>query len=402
MIQSPMQEILLAAAVLPILAAVYWALPPRMRSPMLALLSLGFALYMSGPWATLLLAGSIVITHRAGLVLRGQSPRRPLVLRLTLLWLLGSLCVFKYLNLLVDQALAIGAHLGLSVELALPRLVFPLGLSYALFRLVHFTVESYRRKVPEGSLVDLGCYTLFFPTYLSGPVERFPAFQKQTMARKPFDYADVNYGLYRLASGLVKKFAVADPLYKLVMPVLSAPLVHGRAALVSALYGLGLRVYLDFSGYTDMALGVSRLFGYRIMENFDLPYLKPNLAEVWRNWHISLYSFIRDYFFLPFFAVRGSRLKLYVGVFLTFVVFMVWHDGTMSYLLLGCYHGLGMMAHTAFQERKRRSPGLARLMKEKEMVPVTTLLAASFFAFGFVFFELEPGQVWQLVLRIFT
>jgi len=285
----------------------------------------------------------------------------------------------------------------------------PLGASYIIFRMIHYTVEIYRGRIPESSLSDFALYVLFIPTYWAGPVERFPAFQKQTEAQKKLNHSDINYGLFRIISGLVKTFLVAGPLRLLLinkdttlgaLGVLMAPALHGRTVVISSLYGLAVMVYMDFSGYTDLALGVAMLFGYKIMENFNLPYFKPNLAEMWRNWHISVYSFIRDYFFFPFFGVRASFLKMQLGVILTFVVFMVWHEGSWRFLALGLYHGLGMVTWNVFQQLKRKNPSLRDLINHKDLKPLHTFFAFSFFGFGFVFFFLDVKAVVALLARL--
>ena len=319
-----------------------------------------------------------------------------------LIWLVGSLCTFKYFNQLVDFGTSMWARMDMApiIEGTIPRLAMPLGLSYVVFRMIHYTVERYRGRAPDSGFVDFGSYVLFFPTFLSGPVERFPAFHKQTEAQKRFDVNDINYGLFRIVSGLLKKFLAADPLGKLVLPVLKSPLTHGISTTWAALYGLAWQVYMDFSGYTDLALGVSRLFGYKVMENFNLPYFKPNLAEMWRNWHISVYSFIRDYFFFPFFGVRASFLKMQLGVILTFVVFMVWHEGSWRFLALGLYHGLGMVTWNVFQQLKRKNPSLRDLINHKDLKPLHTFFAFSFFGFGFVFFFLDVKAVVALLARL--
>ena len=394
-----MQTILSFAAALPVLVILFWVLPARLRSHFLLLCSLAFASFFS--WqAAIFFVFNLVLVHQAGNYLAGDGARRPLVFRLMLLWLVGSLCTFKYINQLLSLALSALGGLFSSPDLTLPKLAMPLGLSYVIFRMIHYTVERYRGRAPESSLVDFGSYVLFFPTFLSGPVERFPAFHKQTAAAKPLDVNDINYGLFRIVSGLLKKFLAADPLGKLVLPVLKSPLTHGVGTTWAALYGLAIQVYMDFSGYTDLALGTSKLFGYKVMENFNLPYFKPNLAEIWRNWHISVYSFIRDYFFFPFFAVRSSRLKLNIGVFLTFVIFMVWHEGSWRFLSLGCYHGIGMLIYNNFQEIKKKNKGVSELMAHKETRPISTFISASYFGFGFVFFILEMKEVGHLALHL--
>jgi len=401
-----MQGVFIYAAILPVVVIIHWAaVPARWRSLYLLLCSLGFIASYSWTSALYFLANIAVVHQACRYLSHKERARRPAVLKLTLLWLIGSLCVFKYTNILVDAGLHLALRLSLveaSSQLSLPQILLPLGISYIIFRLIHCTVESYRGRLPkEYSLVDLACYVLFFPTFLSGPVERFPAFHCQTAAQQDFDFNHINYGLFRILSGAVKKVGAADPLLSLVMPVLRAPAAFSRGVVVSSIYGLAVQVYMDFSGYTDLALGVSRLFGYKIMENFNLPYFRPNLAEVWRNWHISVYSFIRDYFFFPLFAVRGSALKLHVGIFLTFVVFMIWHDGSLRFLALGVYHGVGMVIWNLFQLLKRKSPSASQLISHPDLGPLHTFIAVSFFGFGFIFFVLEMAEVRALMLRFF-
>jgi len=396
-----METILQFAAALPVLVILFWVIPARARSGFLLLASLAFAAFFS--WqAVIFFLLNLALVHRAGRYLAGDGDQRPQVFRLMLIWLVGSLCTFKYFNQLVDFGTSMWARMDMApiIEGTIPRLAMPLGLSYVVFRMIHYTVERYRGRAPDSGFVDFGSYVLFFPTFLSGPVERFPAFHKQTEAQKRFDVNDINYGLFRIVSGLLKKFLAADPLGKLVLPVLKSPLTHGISTTWAALYGLAWQVYMDFSGYTDLALGVSRLFGYKVMENFNLPYFKPNLAEMWRNWHISVYSFIRDYFFFPFFGVRASFLKMQLGVILTFVVFMVWHEGSWRFLALGLYHGLGMVTWNVFQQLKRKNPSLRDLINHKDLKPLHTFFAFSFFGFGFVFFFLDVKAVVALLARL--
>ena len=396
-----MQQIFIYAVMLVVAVPLYWVLPVRWRSP--ALLAGSVALIARVDWvgAAYFLV-MVALTFAAGRRLRQKdSAGRALLFKLTLLWLVGNLCWFKYTNLALTTLLDAGAGGWLSLDPGLTtwRVAMPLGASYIIFRMIHYVVESYRGRIPDSSLGDFALYVLFIPTYVAGPVERFPAFQKQTEAQKKLDQSDINYGLFRLISGLVKKFFVAEPL-KLVLPVLLHPALFGKAVVVSAMYGLAIHVYMDFSGYTDLALGVAMLFGYKIMENFNLPYFKPNLAEMWRNWHISVYSFIRDYFFFPFFGVRASFFKMQLGVIMTFVVFMVWHEGSWRFLTLGLYHGLGMVTWNVFQLVKRKNSTVREIVNHKDLAPLHTFIAFTFFGFGFIFFVLDMDGVVNLVVRL--
>jgi D-alanyl-lipoteichoic acid acyltransferase DltB (MBOAT superfamily) len=140
------------------------------------------------------------------------------------------------------------------------------------------------------------------------------------MEMKTPDLSTINQGLFRILLGIAKKFVVADNLARWIIPALHSPKSHPRFLILLLVYGTAIQIYLDFSGYTDMALGVARLFGYKIMENFNRPFFQRNIAMFWRNWHISVYSWIRDYFFFPFFGYRPSNLKIYFGIFATMIV----------------------------------------------------------------------------------
>jgi alginate O-acetyltransferase complex protein AlgI len=274
-------------------------------------------------------------------------------------------------------------------------------MSYIIFRLIHFVVEVYKKKSPKCSFIDFGLYVLFFPTFLAGPVERFRPFHAQTMELSALDLSNINQGLFRILSGVLKKFVFADYLARWIIPALHTPESHPRFLILLFIYGTAIQIYLDFSGYTDMALGVSRLFGYKIMENFNRPFFQRNVAQFWRNWHISVYSWIRDYFFFPFFGYRASTLKIYLGIFLTMVVFMLWHKGNLNFLLLGIYHGLGLVIWQLFQEMKRKYPSIRKWSLQPYVKPVAIFLTFNFVSVSFLLFYLDFPHLFAVMGRVF-
>ncbi|MBD3379922.1 MAG: hypothetical protein GF408_05610, partial [Candidatus Omnitrophica bacterium] len=155
-----------------------------------------------------------------------------------------------------------------------------------------------------------------------------------------------------------------------------------RHELILAVYAAAIWLYMDFSGYCDMAIGVSRLFGYRIVENFDRPFLKKNIALYWRSWHISVYSWIRDYFYFPLFVYRGSRPKLYAGIFLTMMVFMLWHAPTPGFLFAGIYNGIGLVVWKLFQDLKEKLPFVERILSCGAFTPFSVFLTFSYVSLG--------------------
>ncbi len=396
-----MSQITHSIILLSISFLLYWFfIPKKYRHILLfaasfyfmSLFSVGYAVYFVFNAALVYIAGSFI---------KKEYRNSKLLLKLSLIWLVGSLCVFKYTHLFMNSLFKLGSQLSLFQETTFSRIILPLGLSYIIFRLIHYIVEVYRKNIPEHSFWDLGLYVFFFPTFIAGPVERFQRFHHQTDEIKSLNPSDLNYGLLRIIAGMIKKFVIADQLTPVLMPLLSSPHEYSWILVVLSVYGLAIQIYMDFSGYTDMALGVARLFGYKIMENFNYPYFKKNIALFWRNWHISVYSFIRDYFFLPLFGYRASQLKIYIGIFMTMIVFMLWHVGNMAFLILGIYHGSGLVIWQLFQEIKRKHKRLRKLVDSPYLDSLSIYITFTFVSFGFIIFSFDIGTIKSIISRIF-
>jgi alginate O-acetyltransferase complex protein AlgI len=379
---------------------IYWfLLPSKWRSLFLFLISLIFIAFLNLQYILYFLFHIAFVYSMSFCIEKGK--RRKLLLTITLIWLIGNLCFFKYSDLFFNTIMESGFRFSWMPKISFPTILLPLGISYIIFRLIHFVVEVYKKKSPKCSFIDLGLYVLFFPTFLAGPVDRFQRFHSQTLEIKGPDLSSVNQGLFRILLGVAKKFILADNLARWVIPLLYSPENHPRFLVLLCIYGTAIQVYLDFSGYTDMALGVSRLFGYRIMENFNRPFFQRNIALFWRNWHISVYNWIRDYFFFPLFGYRASTLKIYIGIFLTMVVFMLWHKGNLNFLLLGIYHGLGLVIWQLFQEIKRKYTPIRKWSARSYLNPIAVFFTFTFVSFGFLFFYLDLHQLYAVLDRIF-
>lgn len=335
-----------------------------------------------------------VAVYWAGNLISKNEKRKKTIFGTTLFLLISNLLLHKYF-------LGIGSKTFFFSLDDATKILWPLGMSYITFRLIHYIVEAYRKNVPESSFVDFASYVLFFPTFLAGPVERFLRFQSQTSEKRNLDIFDINYGLFRIICGIIKKCIIADNLARVIMPVLHNPQNYTRAIIIFSIYGLAIRIYMGFSGYTDMAIGVARLFGYKIMENFHYPFFQKNIALFWRNWHISVYSWIRDYFFFPFFAAHGSSFKLYFGMIATMVVFHLWHSPSVNFLVLGAYHGIGLVIWRLFQEIKKKHPAIRNIIDHKLATTISTAFTFSFVSFGFVFFGFNIKDVLNIIRTVF-
>lgn len=383
-----MTTILVVCALFAISVALYWSvIPSKHRSLFLLLCSVIFMASFGLTYALYFLL-QVGFVYVAGLRIRRATVHRTSMLQLMLLWLVGHLCFFKYTTALMDTLLTFGIAPSSSFP-SVPTILLPLGASYITFRLIHYIVEVYRHGVPKSSFVDMANYVLFFPTFLAGPVERFPAFHAQTQALGTLQRSDVNNGLFRILKGLIKKTAIADPLAAWVLPIIHAPDEHARIVVACAVYASLIRIYLDFSAYTDIAIGASRLLGYRIMENFNAPLLAQNLAVFWRRWHISVYSFIRDYFFFPLFGHRASRIKLYFGIFASMMVFHLWHGASMAFLSMGLYFGVALMLWQFVQDIKRRQPQVAAILDYPPLRPLHTIATLTCVSIGALFVTVD-------------
>lgn len=381
----------------------YWFILPRnYRSLFLLAASIYFMSLFSIKFVVFFVI-NVLLVYIAGTFMSKGEKQGKLILKLVLFGLIGSLCVFKYSHIVLDSIFHIGSKLK-DVEMhssSLSQIAMPLGTSYIIFRLIHYIVETYRKTFPKHTFWDVALYVFFFPTFIAGPVDRFQRFLPQTEAKKSFDPSDINYGLFRIISGIIRKFIIADNLLPVIMPVLTSAQESNWIVVVLSIYGLAIWVYMDFAGYTDMAIGVSRLFGYKIMENFNNPFLKKNIALLWRNWHISVYSYIRDYFFYPFFGYHASQLKIYIGIFLTMIIFMLWHEGSLPFLILGIYYGSGLVIWQLFQEIKGKYRQIRKFIDNRYFDPVSIFLTFSYWSFGLIFFFFDINNVENILQKIF-
>ena len=363
-------------------ACAYWTvIPPSYRSLFLLICSLS-AICAIGPlyavyYAVMCAAVYAVCSRMSS---RPVERRKP-YLATAVFILVANLCFYK-----VFGSRMVYLNSGLFPEWSgplygLPRVILPIGLSFVTFRLIHYAVETYRDAVPFTGFVRFASYVLFFPTFLAGPVERFPNFDSQAASMSGFTLKEANYGLWRIMRGVVRKFMIADALAAVIMPMLQEPTAFPKYAVIMSIYGAAIWLYMDFGGYTDMAIGVSHLFGYSVIENFNMPFFKKNIALFWRSWHISVYSWIRDYFFFPFFA-RGGKAKLYAGVFLTMLVFMLWHAPTLNFLVAGVYNGIGLIVWMIFRDVREKNRVVSRITSMKGMDIAATLLTFSYASFG--------------------
>ena len=285
-----------------------------------------------------------------------------------------------------------------------------LGFSYLAFRLMHTIRDRQSGRLPAVTLGEYVNYVIFFPAFTAGPIDRLERFVKELRTPLPMGNEDWIDAGTRLFVGLFKKFVLADLLAVISISDVLVPQVKGAGWMWLFLYAYSFRIYFDFSGYTDVAIGLGRLLGIRLPENFAAPYLKPNLTQFWNSWHMTLTQWFRAYFFNPLTRVLRSRKKLSVWIIIfstqisTMVLIGLWHGVALNYVLWGAWHGLGLFIHNRWNELIRnRLP--AWTQSSRGQIAVNALgvfVTFNYVTLGWLFFNLStPAIAWQALLKLF-
>ena len=282
-----------------------------------------------------------------------------------------------------------------------------LGFSYVAFRLIHTLRDRINDRLPVVSLRDYMVYALFFPAYTAGPIDKLQRFQRdleKPLIAEGFP-VDLGKGGQRLVVGVFKKFVVADSLSLIALNATNAGQVKSGSWAYVLLVAYSFLIYFDFSGYTDIAIGLGRLMGFELPENFNRPYLKPNLTQFWNNWHMTLTQWFRAYFFNP--LTRSLRRKnglpawtvILITQFTTMVLIGMWHGVTVNFLLWGVWHGVGMFVHNRWSAWfKGHSSWLdVHAWRKKAWNVIGMVLTFHYVAIGWIFFALPTGLSWRVL-----
>jgi len=324
----------------------FWLYPNlRGQARKVLLLAASYLFYAS--WSAplvLLLVGSTALDFTLGRALgRTEDPRRRLRLVLaSVVGNLGALGFFKYHDFFAESAAAGLQALGLSVSAPTLAIVLPVGISFYTFQTMSYTIDVYRRRLaPTAAPLDFALYVAFFPQLVAGPIERAGHLLPQ-LADPDARRSDLSgWGL--IAIGAFKKVVIADNLAPFVDVVYAAPEQAWAPALWFATYAFAFQIYCDFSGYSDIAVGVARLMGFDLVQNFRAPYASAGPGEFWRRWHVSLSSWLRDYLYIPLGGNRRGPLRARVNLMLTMLLGGLWHGAAWNYVLWGGWHGLLLM-----------------------------------------------------------
>ncbi|WP_080903866.1 MBOAT family protein [Parabacteroides sp. Marseille-P3160] len=377
------------------------------------LFSLFFYYKSSGLWLVLLIiVGTLDFFIARGIFLSDVRWKRRGLVFLSLCINLGMLAYFKYTNFLYQSIVQIAQGFGeLFGNPALSGLNYekldiflPVGISFFTFQSISYIVDVYRKKIePLNRWVDYLFYVSFFPGLVAGPIVRARDFIPQMHRHPVLTRAQLGEGLFLIICGLFKKCVISDYIsLNFVDRVFDAPLLYTGLENLLGVYGYALQIYCDFSGYSDMAIGIALLLGIRFHINFDSPYQSATITEFWRRWHISLSSWLKDYLYISLGGNRKGRVRTYVNLILTMLLGGLWHGASISFILWGAIHGVSLAIHKFVMER---FSGFKKM--GSEMTPFRRFfgifITFHVVCFGWIFFRADTMQAaGEVLTQIFT
>lgn len=333
---------------LPIVLGLYYILPNRFRNFLLLLASLFFYTWGEQKLVVLIVASTLVDYTAAIIIDKGFKKTG---LYFSVLFNLSMLIYFKYASFAFENLNSLLEFLSIdTVKLdSLLYVSLPIGISFYTFQTMSYTIDVYRGNVKANyKLIDFACYVTLFPQLIAGPIIKYKEVEKQ-LVKRSFSLQQFSDGISRFIIGLAKKVIIANNCAFFVDAIFLLPV--SELDLLTAWLGViafTIQVYFDFSGYSDMAIGLGKMFGFDFLENFNYPYISRSISEFWRRWHISLSSWFKDYVYIPLGGSRVSEIRTYVNLVSVFFITGLWHGSKWTYVLWGLTHGMFMLIEKAF------------------------------------------------------
>jgi alginate O-acetyltransferase complex protein AlgI len=391
--------VIFLAVVLPL----YYALAYRWQNVLL--LAASYLFYGWWDWRFCsLLALSTVIDFTAALLIDrsiGEAQRRR--------WLVWALClnlgflgVFKYYGFFVDSFAETVQWLGVRVPLPMLHIVLPVGISFYTFQSIGYTIDVYRRHTqPTTDFIAYALYVSYFPHLVAGPIQRSRHLLPQLQSPRQVDGERIASGCQLMVMGYFKKVCIADAVAPFVDQAFAYPSIVNSPQLLLALYLFAIQIYGDFSGYTDIARGVSRLLGIELTLNFRQPYLSANITEFWRRWHIALSSFLRDYLYIPLGGNRTGPVMTYRNLMITMLLGGLWHGASWTFVVWGGLHGLFLAAHRMMTGDRRVEARPPRDLRSWGIYTVKVVLTFHLVCLAWIFFRAKDlGGAWVYLVGL--
>lgn len=340
---------------LPCVVLLYFLLQ-KLKTPyaakfLLLIVSLYFAGY-AGTKNLIFLIISILITYGLSLLLKRQKDNSipaKVILSLGVLFHLGVLCYTKYSYFVADNL-----EKRLNIHWELGDIFVPLGISFITFQQIAYLMDVYRNKIEKSSLLDYALYVVYFPKYIQGPIAKYPLFEQELNSKESgrFNPDNFAYGIWLFVTGLGRKVLLADVFSKAVSWGIGYSIDHMTAMdAILVVLSFTFQIYFDFSGYSSMAVGISKMLNISLPDNFDSPYQSLSIVDFWKRWHISLTSFLREYLYFPLGGSRKGKVRYYLNMFLVFFVSGIWHGAAWTYIVWGTLQGIAYCLNKAFYKQ---------------------------------------------------
>lgn len=349
---------------LPIVFAFYWLLNKQLRFQNLLILISSYVFYGWWDYRFLsLILISTIIDYAIGLQLSAadNKKKKKTLLAISIICNLGILGFFKYYNFFIDSWIDLSMSIGFHTQDTWTlNIILPVGISFYTFQTMSYTIDIYRDNLkPTKDFISFASFVAFFPQLVAGPIERATHFLPQILTKRSFNKKQFLEGLNLIVWGMFKKVVVADSLAPEVDGIFSNYQDQGAATLWLGVIYFAFQIYCDFSGYSDIAIGTAKLFGFELMSNFKFPYFSRNIGEFWRRWHISLSTWFRDYLYIPLGGSRTIKWKSIRNIFIIFIVSGFWHGANWTFIAWGSFHACLFLPSFIFKSHRNYTGKIA-------------------------------------------
>lgn len=305
-----------------------------------------------------------------------------------------ALGFFKYTNFFAESFSRLFGNDYVAI-----KLILPLGISFYSFSAISYIVDVSRNKSEVKNLSKVALYLAFFPKITSGPIQRSNDFFEQIENRREIGWDTFSVGIQIFVFGLFKKIVLADRLSVFVNQVYDTPMAFGSLTVFLAVVAYSLQIYFDFSGYSDMAIGVAKILGINLPRNFNLPYLSHNVTELWKRWHMTLSTWLQEYLYISLGGNRKGRIRTYINLILTMLIGGIWHGANWTYILWGLFHGIALAVHKLWMSCTHSDKKMHSVILDVVSIVVTFL----FTTFCWIFFRATSiSQALLIIKRIFS
>lgn len=394
---------------LPICFLLYWfVFPKNLKHQNVFILFISYVFYGWWDWRFLsLIAFSTLVDFLIGRMLsRKQNPStRKRLLGLSLGVNLGLLAFFKYYNFFIESWIDAWGEFGITMHGSTLNIILPVGISFYTFQTLSYTIDVYRKKLaPTSNLIEFAAYVSFFPQLVAGPIERATKLLPQFAKHREFSSEKAISGVHLILWGLFKKMVIADSCATYVNTIFSNYETLNTATLVLGAVYFAFQIYGDFSGYSDIAIGTARLFGFDLMRNFRYPYFSRDIAEFWRRWHISLSTWFRDYLYIPLGGSRGSKVKQLRNVLCIFLVSGFWHGANWTFIVWGAIHALLFLPLLLLNKNRKNVEAVDHQRWFPSLkVLLQMLLTFSLVTLSWIFFRADSVKIaWEYIVRLIS